>query len=192
AAASWPESAVAEAISPADATLSLPVFHAGQQLGALSLVKAAGERVTPAEDRLACDLASQAGLVLHNVRLTEELRQRLGELRASRRRLVAAQDAARRSLERNIHDGAQQQLVALSVKTNLARQLAARDPQKALSIVESLRAETERAMHDLDELASGMVPAALTELGLVEALRAQTARAPLPVAVDAPGGLDAS
>src|SRR5205823_14349426 len=141
-AASWPESAVAEVIS--HATLSLPVFHAGQQLGALSLVKAAGERVTPAEERLARDLASQAGLVLHNVRLTEELRERLEELRVSRRRLVAAQDAARRGLERNIHDGAQQQLVALSVKTNLARQLATRDPEKALAIVDSLRLETER------------------------------------------------
>ena len=54
---------------------------------------------------------------------------------------MAAQDAARRTLERNIHDGAQQQLVALSVKTNLARQLAGRDPQKALAIVESLRPE---------------------------------------------------
>jgi len=192
AAASWPERAGPQTDPDAPASLSLPVLHHGDQLGALSITKPAGERLTPAEERLARDLASQAGLVLHNVRLTDELRHRLEELRASRRRLVAAQDAARRSLERNIHDGAQQQLVALSVKTNLARQLAARDPQKALSIVESLRAETERAMHDLDELASGMVPAALTELGLVEALRAQTARAPLPVAVDAPGGLDAS
>ena len=67
----------------------------------------------PADERLVGDLAGQAGLVLRNVRLIEDLR-------ASRQRLVAAQDEERRRLERNIHDGAQQQLVALTVKVRLA------------------------------------------------------------------------
>ncbi len=188
-AASWPEDGAL--MSPEESTLSLPVFHQGEQLGAISLLKPPGERLTPAEERLARDLASQAGLVLHNVRLTEELRARVEELRTSRRRLVAAQDAARRKLERNIHDGAQQQLVALSVKTNLARQLAVRDAGKAVSLVAALREEAGRALQELDELAGGLTPTALSELGLVEALGAQAGRAAVPVTVEAPDGLDA-
>jgi signal transduction histidine kinase len=128
--------------------------------------------------------------VLHNVRLTEELQARLKELRTSRRRLVAAQDAARRRLERNIHDGAQQQLVALSVKTNLARQLVTRDVTKAATLVGSLREETDRAIRELDELAAGLTPTALTELGLVEALRAQAVRATVQVVVEAPNSME--
>jgi signal transduction histidine kinase len=190
-AAWWPEGAAPQGLPADSAGLSLPVMHHGEQLGAISLTKPAGERLTPSEERLARDLASQAGLVLHNVRLTHELRARVDELRGSRRRLVAAQDAARRRLERNIHDGAQQQLVALSVKTNLARQLAARDPTKAANMVETLRQDAARAMHELDELASGLTPTALTELGLVEALRVQAARAAVPVTVDAPADTDA-
>jgi len=187
-AASWPDGDVS---APAvEQTLLLPVQHHGDQLGAISLVKPPGERLTSEEDRLARDLASQAGLVLHNVRLTDELRGRLNELRASRRRLVAAQDAARRRLERNIHDGAQQQLVALSVKTNLARILAGRDPERAATLVDSLRQDTERALEELAELASGLTPTALTELGLVEALRAQASRAALPITVQAPNRLE--
>ena len=187
-AATWPTDQAPA--SPAEATLAVPVLHHGEQLGAITLVKPAGERLTPTEERLGRDLASQAGLVLRNVRLTDELRARVDELRVSRRRLVAAQDAARRRLERNIHDGAQQQLVALSVKTNLARQLVVRDPDKAAALVDGLRDETHRAMRDLDELAAGLTPTALTELGLSEALRAQSARSAVPVAIDAPAVLD--
>jgi len=172
-----------------DSTLTLPVRHSGDLLGAITLTKPATESLRPAEEQLARDLASQAGLVLHNVRLGEELRARLEELRASRRRLVAAQDAARRRLERNIHDGAQQQLVALSVKTNLARQLVAAQPEKAEELVRGLRTDVGRALEDLAELARGVVPAALTELGLAEALRVQAGRAALPVTVEAPPNL---
>jgi signal transduction histidine kinase len=198
-AASWPEGgrgappvrlpeAPADPL-PIEATLALPVRHQDELLGAISLIKPAGERLRPAEEQLTRDLASQAGLVLHNVRLTTELRARLEELSASRRRLVSAQDAARRRLERNIHDGAQQQLVALSVKTNLARQLLTRDPDRAESMLHALRADVDRATEDLAELARGTVPAALTELGLVEALRAQSARGVVPVRVEAPATL---
>src|SRR5207245_8927395 len=113
------------------------VHHRGELLGALTLSKQPGERLTPAEHKLASDLASQAGLVLRNVRLTEELLARLEELRASRQRIVAAQDQERRRLERNIHDGAQQQLVALAVKIRLARQLRPKDPGKANDALEA-------------------------------------------------------
>jgi signal transduction histidine kinase len=174
---------------PIEATLALPVRHQGGLLGAISMVKRPGERLRPAEEQLARDLASQAGLVLHNVRLVAALRAHFAELQTSRRRLVAAQDRARKRLERNIHDGAQQQLVALSVRTNLAKQVVTKSPEKAKEILRSLRAEVDRTLEDLAELARGIVPAALTELGLVEALRAQAARAALPVAVEAPNDL---
>src|SRR5712691_1922874 len=102
---------------------SMPISPWRSAIGAISITKRPGEALSPTETKLATDLASQAGLVLRNVRLTEELLARLEDLRASRQRLVAAQDAERRRLERNIHDGAQQQLVALAVKVRLARQL---------------------------------------------------------------------
>ena len=95
---------------------SVPVRHQDELLGALSLEKRPGESLTATEGSLVEHLAGQAGLVLRNVRLTEALLERLEELQASRQRLVAAQDEERRKLERNLHDGAQQQLVALSVK----------------------------------------------------------------------------
>ena len=92
------------------------VRHHGELLGALSVTNPANDPLDPARRKLVGDLASQAGLVLRNVRLIEDLK-------ASRQRLVAAQDEERRRLERNLHDGAQQQLVALSVKVRLAQQL---------------------------------------------------------------------
>src|SRR5438552_17324587 len=99
---------------------TVEVRHQGELLGALSVEMPPSDPMNPAKDKLVRDLASQAGLVLRNVRL-------ISELRASRQRLVTAQDEERRRLERNLHDGAQQQLVALAVKLRLARQLAPRD-----------------------------------------------------------------
>ena len=119
------------------------------------------------------DLASQAGLVLRNVRLIEELK-------ASRQRLVAAQDEERRRLERNLHDGAQQQLVALSVKVRLAQQLTARDPDGASAMLQDVQADTTDALENLRQLARGIYPPLLADKGLVTALEAQVRRAPIP------------
>jgi len=168
-------------------TLSLPVHHQGELLGALSLTKPPGERLTPAEEHLARDLASGAGLVLRNVRLTEELLARLEELRASRQRIVAASDSERRRLERNIHDGAQQQLVALAVKTRLARSLLAKDPARASAMLSDVEKEVAQAIEDIRDLARGIYPSLLAERGLEAALRAQARRAPFPVEVQAAG-----
>jgi signal transduction histidine kinase len=99
----------------------VPVRHQGELLGAVSIEKKPGESLTPTERKLVSDPGSQAGLVRRNVAL-------IADLRASRQRLVAAQDDQRRKLERNLHDGAQQQLVALAVKLRLAESLAERDP----------------------------------------------------------------
>jgi signal transduction histidine kinase len=194
--ASWPAEreapgpvALADGEFPdiAGTSLSLPVHHRGELLGALTLSKQAGERLTPAEHKLASDLASQAGLVLRNVRLTEELLARLEELRASRQRIVAAQDQERRRLERNIHDGAQQQLVALAVKIRLARQLGAKDPGKASELLEQTEAEVSQALEDLRDLARGIYPPLLADQGLVTALEGQARRSPVPVAVQSDG-----
>jgi Histidine kinase len=109
-------------------TRAIAVRHDEELLGVLALQKPRNEPLTPTEDKLLQDLASQAGLVLRNVRLTTELHATIDELRASRRRLVEAQDEERRRIERNLHDGAQQQLVALSVQLGL---LEARSPHQA-------------------------------------------------------------
>ena len=169
-------------------TRVVPVRHQGELLGALSINKRPGETLTPVEDKLLKDLAAQAGLVLRNVRLTAQLRARLeeisgqaNELRASRQRIVAAQDAERRRLERNIHDGAQQHLVALTVKLRLAASQARRDSQQAMQTVQALAAETGEALDTIHQLARGIYPEALRDKGLVAAIQAHAGRMELPV-----------
>jgi signal transduction histidine kinase len=178
-AASWPEGS-SNGSGPNEADLLVPVTHQGEDLGALSIAKAPGDRLSPAEEGLTRDLASQAGLVLRNVRLIEDLK-------ASRVRLVQAQDAERRRIERNIHDGAQQQLVALQVKLGLTRALAPTDPDKAGQLLGELQAETEQALQDLRDLARGIYPPLLQDQGLPAALAAQARKSPLPVTVEAGG-----
>jgi signal transduction histidine kinase len=170
-----------------EANLVVPVRHRGEFLGALSLTKPAGEHLTPAEEHLTKDLAAGAGLVLRNVRLTEELLKQVEEVQASRARIVTAQDEERRRLERNIHDGAQQQLVALAVKIRLARSLAAKDPAKASELLDQTETEAAQALDDLRDLARGIYPPLLADQGLAAALRAQARKAPVPVSVHAEG-----
>jgi signal transduction histidine kinase len=163
-------------------------------LGAISADKPASEPFTPGEQRLLEDLASQAGLVLANVRLTAELEADLeriaaqaDELRASRQRIVVAQDEERRRLERNIHDGAQQHLVALAVKLRLARATIAKDPAKAREMLVALHGEIDEALETLTSLALGIYPPLLEEQGLAPALAAQYTRSDLPVHLSTDG-----
>jgi signal transduction histidine kinase len=150
-----------------------PIRHQGELLGALSIVKRPGEAITPTEEKLVRDLAGQAGLVMRNVALTEQLMDHIDQLRASRQRLVNAQDEERRKLERNLHDGAQQQLVALSVKLRLAEGLVDRDPEKTKTMLADLQSATGQAIEDLRDLARGIYPPLLADKGLVAALEAQ-------------------
>ena len=167
----------------------MPV-HQSELLGALTLTKPPSEPVTPAEEKLLSDLASQAGLMLRNVRLTAELHARLADLRASRQRLVAAQDEERRKIERNIHDGAQQQLVALAVKLRLAENVARReDAAETGSMLSGLQLDTTDALENLRDLARGIYPPLLADKGLPAALEAQARKATIPTVVD-PGGID--
>jgi signal transduction histidine kinase len=118
--------------------------------------------------------------VLRNVRL-------LGDLRESRRRIVAAQDERARKLERDIHDGAQQQLVALAVKQRLAASLVGTDDEGARALLDELRGETQDALEHLRDLARGIYPPLLADEGLGAAMAAQARKAPFPVTVDADG-----
>ena len=170
-----------------DATTSVEVRHQGELLGALSVNKRRGETLTPIEQKLVDDLANQAGLVLKNVGLSADLHARLDELRASRQRLVHAQDAERRRLERNLHDGAQQHLVALKVKLGLAEVLLSRDPAKAAATLEQLKHDADEALETLRDLARGIYPPLLADKGLVVALESQARKATLPVMVQAVG-----
>jgi signal transduction histidine kinase len=159
---------------------SVPVMHQGQLLGAISIRMPASELLSSAGERLVEHVASQAGLVLSNALLIEELR-------ASRQRLVAAQDAERRKLERNLHDGAQQQLVALAVKQRLAAGLVAKDPEKAATLLANLQADTQDALENLRDLARGIYPPLLADQGLAAALTAQARKGTVPVQIDADG-----
>jgi signal transduction histidine kinase len=193
----WPEGA--EPAAPPAGVADMPrllrvsqvaraagVYHQGDLLGAITLEKARSDPVSAAEDKLLTDLASQAGLALRNVRLTAELRATIDALRASRRRLVRAQDDERQRIERNLHDGAQQQLVALSVGLAVL-DAAADDPEQVRELVGQLRDGLRAAIDDLRALARGIYPPLLADRGLAAALRAQADRAPTPVHVDADG-----
>jgi len=137
--------------------------------------------------KLIDDLAHQAGLVLKNMGLSADLRARLEELRASRQRLVSAQDVERRRLERNLHDGAQQHLVALKVKLGLAEMLLGRDPEKAAATLKQLKDEADEALETLRDLARGIYPPLLADKGLVVALESQARKATVPMRVEAEG-----
>jgi PAS domain S-box-containing protein len=113
---------------------------------------------------------------------------RTEELRASRGRIVQAADAARRRIERDLHDGAQQRLVSLALEVRLARSQVEKDPAKAPAFLERFGDELLEASAELRELARGIHPAVLTERGLAPAIAALAARAPVPVEVlDVPG-----
>src|SRR5206468_1815355 len=129
--------------------------------------------------------ASQAGLVLRNARLAADLRASLEDLRASRRRLVEAQDQERRKIERNLHDGAQQQLVALAVKIRLAETLAKDEAAaKTAAMLEQLRSDAGSALEDLRDLARGIYPPLLADKGLPDALMSQARKSTVPVDID--------
>jgi signal transduction histidine kinase len=193
-AASWPSAAAGPAPLPLasgeppgipGAALAVPVRYQEELLGTLAVIKR--EDLTPIETRLVSDLAQEAGLMLKNERLAAELRQRLDELTVSRQRLVTAQDTERRRIERNLHDGAQQDLVALKLKLAAAQAIADRDPGQTREILAGLVTDVSSAVETLRELARGIYPPLLADFGLAAALRAQAARSPLPVEVDADG-----
>jgi signal transduction histidine kinase len=124
-----------------------------------------------------------AVLALDNERLEAELRANVQELRASRARIVESADGARRRIERDLHDGAQQQLVALALVLQTARRQLDRDPDQARALLDDARGALDDALRDLRELARGIHPAVLSDRGLGFALEALAGRATVPVEI---------
>jgi signal transduction histidine kinase len=174
--ASWP----ADPSPPGSELQSFAVRHQGQHLGAIEVATAPDEALDPSRKKLVADVAAQAGLVLRNAALIEDLR-------GSRQRLVTAQDQERRRIERNIHDGAQQQLVALAVKLKLADSLVGKDEERVHAMLADLQVETNNALEDLRDLARGIYPPLLADKGLAAALESQGRKSVVPVSVETDG-----
>lgn len=188
-AAAWPDEADRMTAVPINAgepapipgyADAYPVVHQGEILGVIAAAAKPSEPITPPQQELLSDLAAQAGLLLRNARL-------IAELQASRQRLVAAADAERRRIERNLHDGAQQQLVALSVKLRLASDLMPSDQQAALTLIDEARGESRDALDTLRDLARGIYPPILADQGLEAALRAQASKGTVRAEITAHG-----
>lgn len=190
-AASWPEDMPERHLETthefvdAEASQTLPVFHDGELLGGLSIVKPGGETVTPVEQALLVDLASGLGLALRNARLTAALRKQVTELEASRERVLAASDQARRTLEHDLDSGPQQQLVALKVMLGPIRLLAERaGAEKTAGLLSTLEDDTGEAISAVRDFAGGIYPPLLEAEGLAAAIVQQARSAALPVHVE--------
>jgi len=182
--AGWPD----DGDVPVDGGTSFPIDQDGVRLGRLSLAAPAGQRLSADDLRLAGEVASGMGLALRNRLLTRTLQARIAELRVSRRRLVVVQDETRRKLERDLHDGAQQQLVALKVKLGLAQAIAEKDDgAETASLLRQVMQEADVAVDVLRDFARGVYPPLLEAEGLGTAISAQARRSPVPVQVDSNG-----
>lgn len=169
---------------PADAAVVVPLVAAAELVGCLACGPRRGDALGASDFELLEMLARECALRLRNLRLESELRERLvqieaqaHELHLSRQRLVAAEDGARRRIERNLHDGVQQQLVSLAV--HLRRLAHEGSPWLA-----DLASEAEEAVFALQELGRGIYPSVLADQGLPSALRTQAARMSIPVRIE--------
>jgi len=171
------------------------VAHLGELLGLIVVERPPDSTAfTDEEERVLTELARQVGLALHNVRLDsalqaslEQLEFRNEELAASRLRIVTAADESRRRIERDLHDGAQQHLVALAVKVGLVKQLMTADPETAQAFLDELSDDVRATLTELRDLAHGIYPPLLRDRGLGEALRTAANRSVLPTEVVADG-----
>jgi signal transduction histidine kinase len=169
---------------PAQPEAVAALIHSDQTIGRIECgPKVDGSWETADQDLLET-LGRQAALAIRNAHLAAELSIRLEELAASRLRIIKAEDAERRRIERNIHDGVQQDLVALMAKLGLARTQLGGDPQTLDATLARLQDETRLALEELRELARGIHPPVLTDRGLLEAIEARAARLPLGVTIE--------
>lgn len=188
----WPEDQetgeTGEATGQSDPEFTLPVVHDGESLGALTLSAARGQTLLPSDERLLEQMAAGMGLALRNIRLSEDLRQDVEKLRLSRQRLLTAQDETRRHLERQLHDGAQQRLVALKLKLALTKGKAeiSAVPDVAL-LLEEAASETDQTVESLRDFARGIYPPLLESEGLGAALASQVPKLPIAVTVHTQG-----
>lgn len=200
-AATWPPDANADQTPPTLRTedtfvtdggiRALPVRHGGQLLGMLRVQERPALALTLVEERLFAGLAAQAGLVLKWVGLHAELDARRADLlvrsdqiKASRERLIEAQDAERSRLERDLHDGAQQHLVALTVNLRLAHTIVGHSPNRARVVVSDQAVAALAAIETLSTLSRGIYPRELADEGLGEALRSAVAASAMPITIN--------
>jgi signal transduction histidine kinase len=175
---------VAASGAPVDDVLRLPLAYQGETLGQLLLApRAPGEAFSPADRRLLDDLARQAGIAVHAVRLTADLQR-------SRQRLVTAREEERRRLRRDLHDGLGATLAALNLQAGTVRSLIPRDPAAADALVVELRTELRAAIADIRRLVYDLRPPALDELGLIGAIRARAAQCYASAGGTAEGGAE--
>jgi PAS domain S-box-containing protein len=158
-------------------SIGVPISVGGVTWGALVVALKEEEALPATTERRLQDFAELVGLAVSSAHARDELS-------ASRLRLVEASDAERRRIERNLHDGAQQRLLALAVRLRIAQSKLPRDPEQASELLNAASEELNAALAELRELAQGIHPAVLTERGLEAALDVLAARAPLSVALD--------
>ncbi len=171
-----------------------PILNSGELLGLVIAERIVdSEPFDEDEEHVLAELSRRVGLTFRNLRLDsalqaslDELRRQATELRASRARVVAAADAERRRIERDIHDGAQQRLIALAVNLRVARELAGPEPAESEALLEQIGRDLQDTLQDVRSLAHGIYPPLLLDAGLGPALRAAAARSAISVHVDAP------
>ncbi len=189
----WAPALLESAAADAPPTRVVPTVHSEALVGLVAVRRPPGaEPFDDADDRALVELGRRLGVVLHNRELDAALQATLADLRAtnaelqaSRMRIVAASDSERRRIERNLHDGAQQHLVALAVNARLARDAVADDPEAAAALLDALAADLRTAVQEVRALAHGIYPPLLVDGGVSAALRAAAQRSPVPVAVRA-------
>jgi signal transduction histidine kinase len=172
-----------------------PISHSGQLFGVIVAERARKPESLAAEaDETLEEVAREVGVGVNKARLDaalerslDQLRHQADELQASRGRLVAAADAERRRIERDLHDGAQQHLVAMAIKARLIEQLTDTDLPRALQLTHQLQQDAAAALDELRSLAHGIYPPLLSSGGLGEALPSAARRAPLSASVEVAG-----
>lgn len=170
-------------VASGEPALVVPLERGGEIIGRIECgAKEGGYQ--PSDYELLTTLAGQAATAIANVQLTARLGERVAELARSRARIIAAEDSERRRIERNIHDGAQQHVVALIMKLRLARNQLTRGDRTPADVFDELQSDARELLADLRELAHGIHPPVLSDRGLVAAVEARTARLPLDVTLD--------
>lgn len=171
--------------------LASPLVYGEELVGRVECGPKTEGRYRPRDEELLLTLTRHAALAIRNAALATELADRLEqinvqaqELQASRARIVQAEEAGRRRLERDIHDGVQQELVALLAKIRRARNQVGRDPAAVSALLKELQEETKLALNDLRDLAQGIHPTVLSDRGLVEAIEDRLSRLPDRVSLE--------
>ena len=180
-------SAGIDLMAPDDPVLHVPLLHGPEVVGAIDCGPKREGRYLDRDQELLATLGRQAALAIRNSQLTTELSQRFGELAESRARMVHAEAAGRRQLERDIHDGVQQELVAVLARLGLARNQLRRDKELAETTLKDVLADGRRALESLQELVRGIHPPVLTDRGLLDAVRERAARLPIAAEVSSDG-----